>query len=114
MHDPRECPGCEKRAKERMERYFTSLKAVLATQAGREVLDVILDRSGVHAPSLWEPSSRINYLTARRDFGQEIVNDIAHASFSAWVTMQQDRFNAAEIEVKAHEADEKQYQRRGK
>jgi len=107
MHDPRECPKCEARAKARYERFQTALKAVSATQQGREVLDYILDQTGVNAPALWEPSSKINYNVSRRDLGKEIETEIMRANLSGYFTLLQDRFNASEIERIEVEKEEK-------
>lgn len=111
MLDPKECPGCQRRAQEDEEKYFAALRTLAATEAGRTVLDYILDRSGVNAPVLWEPSARINYVVARRDFGMEIVEDLAKANFSGYLTMLQDRWNRAELAAdahKKHESDKKE------
>jgi phage baseplate assembly protein W len=107
MHNPAGCPGCEKRAKLRYESFQNSLRAVLSTKQGREVMDFLVDRSGVHSPSLWEPSARLNYVVARRDFGMEVVEELVKANSSAWFTMLTDRFTRAEAEQRLIEAEEK-------
>lgn len=107
MHVPEKCPKCQGRAKRRYEERTAALRSVSATKEGRDVLDYILDQSGIHSPSLWDGSSKIHYMVAYRDFGMWLLGEIKRANRQGYYAMEQERDNKAEVERLELEKEEK-------
>lgn len=107
MHDPARCPKCQGRAKRRYEGNLSSLAKVLATKEGRDVIDFILDQSGLHAETLWDGSSKIHYMVSHRDFGMWLATQVKLASRDAYYALERERDARVEVERLELEKEEK-------
>lgn len=85
--DPRQVRTAERLERRRLARFGDSLRAVLATPAGRAVLWGLLERAGVYR-SVWDPSAKIHYNAGRQDFGHELLATICAADEAAYMLME--------------------------
>lgn len=111
-HRPETCDRCRDRAKTRYAQIQKSIKTVLETAEGRRVLDFFLNLSGKNASKLWVPGAELSAVVARRDYGQEIEDEIFAADGYGAKLMREERYHEAELELAKQQEDERLMNRR--
>lgn len=87
--DPAQVKRAERKERDRVERFRTNLTAVMATEAGRQVLWELLTRAGIYQ-SIWDPSSKIHYNAGRQDFGHEMLAALLDADEDLYQLMERE------------------------
>lgn len=111
-HRPETCDRCRERAKARYAQRRADFRKVLETVEGRRVLDFILNLSGKNASKLWVPGAELSAVVARRDYGQDIEDEIFAADKHGAKLMREERYHEAEIEEAKQQEDEREMNRR--